>query len=167
VNGAVEDAVASLAGGVGTSAADDATDTFDASGHTGAARGPLRTWRGGCHCGAVRFEVDADIGGSDTVVSCNCSVCTMKGILHLIVPPARFRLLAGGDALSTYTFGTHTARHTFCRTCGIHPFYTPRSHPDAVDVNVRCLAGVDLEALTVTPFDGRRWEEARATLPDV
>jgi hypothetical protein len=120
-----------------------------------------RTWQGGCHCGAVRFEVTADI---NEVVDCNCSVCTKKGFLHLIVEPEKFRLLKGEDALVTYRFNTGTARHTFCGTCGIHAFYTPRSHPDKVDVNVRCLEGIDLAALKIVPFDGQNWEDARSTL---
>jgi hypothetical protein len=97
-----------------------------------------RTWQGGCHCGAVRFEVTADI---DEVVDCNCSICTKKGFLHLIVAPEKFRLLKGADALVTYRFNTGTAKHSFCGRCGIHAFYTPRSHPDKVDVNVRCIEG--------------------------
>ena len=120
-----------------------------------------RTWQGGCHCGAVRFEVTADIS---EVVDCNCSVCTKKGFLHLIVEPEKFRLLKGADALVTYRFNTGTARHTFCGTCGIHAFYTPRSHPDKVDVNVRCIEGIDLAVLKIVPFDGQNWEAARSTL---
>jgi hypothetical protein len=120
-----------------------------------------RTWQGGCHCGAVRFEVTTEL---NEVIGCNCSVCTKKGFLHLIVAPEKFRLLQGADALVTYRFNTGTARHTFCGTCGIHPFYTPRSHSDKVDVNVRCLEGIDLAALTMIPFDGQNWETARATL---
>ena len=120
-----------------------------------------KTWQGGCHCGAVRFEVTADI---NEVVECNCSICAKKGFLHLIVAPEKFRLLQGADALVTYRFNTGTAKHRFCGRCGIHAFYTPRSHPDKVDVNLRCLEGVDLAALTVVPFDGRNWEAARSTL---
>ena len=77
----------------------------------------------------------------------------------MIVPPERFELLCGAEALSTYTFGTHIAKHTFCRHCGIHPFYTPRSHPDQVDVNARCLDGDVLGAFEVVAFDGRHWED--------
>jgi hypothetical protein len=120
-----------------------------------------RIWQGGCHCGAVRFEVVADI---HEVIDCNCSICTKKSFLHLIVEPEKFRLLRGEEALVTYRFNTGTARHTFCGTCGIHAFYTPRSHPDKVDVNVRCLQGIDLAALKITAFDGRNWEAARPTL---
>ena len=120
-----------------------------------------RTYSGGCHCGAVRFEVTTDLA---RISDCNCSICAKKGFLHLIVAPEKFRLLQGADALVTYRFNTGTARHTFCGTCGIHAFYAPRSHPDKVDVNVRCLEGIDLAALTITAFDGRNWEAARSTL---
>jgi len=112
---------------------------------------------GGCHCGRVRFRVTADLS---RVTNCNCSICTKKGFLHLIVPPEQFELLSGADALTTYRFNTGTARHTFCATCGIHPFYVPRSDPDKIDVNVRCLDDVDFAALTMHPFDGRNWEHA-------
>ena len=76
------------------------------------------------------------------------------------MPPEQFELLSGKDDLATYTFNTGVAKHTFCKTCGIHPFYTPRSDPDKIDVNVRCLDDVDLSALTISTFDGRHWEEA-------
>ena len=94
----------------------------------------------------------------DAVTECNCSICTRKGYLHLIVPRERFRLLTGEADLSTYRFGTMTARHHFCRHCGVAGFYVPRSHPDRIDVNVRCLDGLDLDALRVRRFDGRHWE---------
>lgn len=119
----------------------------------------LTTYRGSCHCGRVRFEVDSDLA-ADRVTDCNCSMCQKKGILHLIVPPERFRLERGAEALTTYQFGTGVARHTFCGTCGVHPFYVPRSDPDKIDVNVRCLEGIDLAAITIDPFDGRDWERA-------
>ena len=115
------------------------------------------TYEGGCHCGRVRFRVTADLDG---VTICNCSICTMKGILHLIVARENFELLKGKDDLTTYTFNTGIAKHTFCRHCGIHPFYVPRSDPDKVDVNARCLDGIDLSALTPKYFDGKNWEDA-------
>ena len=80
--------------------------------------------------------------------------------MHLIVPESDFHLLRGGDALTTYTFGTHTAKHHFCRHCGIHSYYRPRSHPDHVDVNLRCLHGVDPSQFRVSTFDGRNWEDS-------
>jgi hypothetical protein len=86
----------------------------------------------------------------------------MKGFIHWIVPPAQFELLSGAEDLSVYRFNTGVAQHRFCKHCGIHAFYTPRSDPDKVDVNVRCVAGVDLGKLSVRTFDGQHWEEARA-----
>jgi hypothetical protein len=112
---------------------------------------------GGCHCGRVRFEVD---GAPSAVVECNCSVCTRKGYLHWIVPRTAFRLVAGAAELSTYRFGTGVAQHHFCRHCGVGSFYVPRSHPDDVDVNARCLDGVDVASLARSSFDGRNWEDA-------
>lgn len=117
-----------------------------------------RTYQGQCHCGAVRFAVEADLARAE-VIECNCSICRRKGFMHLIVEPEAFALERGADELVIYQFGTRQAVHKFCGRCGIHPFYTPRSHPDKVDVNVRCLEGVELDELRVRPFDGRNWEE--------
>jgi hypothetical protein len=120
------------------------------------------THRGGCHCGAVRFEFDAP---EDLVAQeCNCSMCSKAGFLHLIVPASRFRLLSGADNLTTYTFGTGTAKHRFCRTCGIKSFYVPRSNPDGFSVNVRCLDEGTVRSLAVEPFDGRNWEQGGYSL---
>ena len=71
----------------------------------------MRTHKGGCHCGRVRFEVIAP--ANIDVSECNCSICAKSGFLHLIVPAERFKLLSGGDALSTYTFNTGVAKHLF------------------------------------------------------
>jgi hypothetical protein len=118
-------------------------------------------YQGSCHCGAVRFTVDAP--EQLEVERCNCSICSKSGYLHLIVPAARFRLLAGEDALTTYTFNSGVAQHTFCRVCGIKPFYTPRSNPDGIDVNVNCL-DTRPQALRVVEFDGQNWEQHAHTL---
>ncbi len=120
------------------------------------------THAGGCHCGAVAFEVDAP--ARLAVVECNCSICGPAAFQHLIVPRERFRLLRGEDALTTYTFGTRTARHLFCRTCGVKSYYVPRSHPDGVSVNARCLTAGTVEALSIEPFDGAHWEKSRGEL---
>lgn len=112
--------------------------------------------KGGCHCGRVRFEVDAP--AKPVVQECNCSICAKTGFLHLIVPHSRFRLLSGEDALTTYTFNTGVAKHHFCNHCGIKSWYVPRSHPDGVSVNARCLDSGMIEALVVETFDGRNWE---------
>ena len=73
-------------------------------------------------------------------------------------------VLRGADELSTYTFNTGTARHLFCRHCGIKSFYVPRSNPDGYSVNARCLDAATIEALDVERFDGRNWESSAATL---
>ena len=117
---------------------------------------------GGCHCRRVRFEVDAP--ARLQVLDCNCSICRMTGFLHLIVPASRFRLLAGAEALAEYTFNTGVARHRFCRHCGVKAFYVPRSHPDGIDVNARCLDPGSVAAIEVTPFDDADREAATAAL---
>jgi hypothetical protein len=117
----------------------------------------MKTMQGGCHCGRVRFRVTADL---DRVTVCNCSICSKKGFLHLIVPPGQFELVSGKDELTTYTFNTGVAKHTFCKHCGIHAFYVPRSDPDKIDVNARCIDDIDLAALSLKYFDGKNWEQA-------
>lgn len=117
------------------------------------------THRGRCHCGAVRFEVDAP--RVIEAYACNCSLCTKTAFLHLIVPKERFRIVAGGDRLTEYTFNTRTARHLFCRDCGVKGFYVPRSNPDGWSVNVRCLDGATIERVDERPFDGANWERAQ------
>ena len=118
--------------------------------------------RGACHCGRVRFEVDAPI--AIDALECNCSICSKSGFLHLIVPRSRFRLLQGSSHLATYTFNTGVARHLFCKTCGIKSFYIPRSNPDGYSVNVRCLDPATIRRVNVSPFDGKDWEAHRANL---
>jgi hypothetical protein len=113
--------------------------------------------RGGCHCGAIAFEVD---GEPTEVERCNCSICTKKGYLHWIIETNRFRLLRGAEQLSVYAFNTRVAQHYFCPTCGVASFYIPRSEPDKIDVNARCLEEIDPESLPVVEFDGRNWEKA-------
>jgi hypothetical protein len=111
----------------------------------------LVTHRGGCHCGAVAFAVEAP--ARLTVSECNCSICRMSGFLHLIVPRARFHLLRGAEALSEYRFNTRTAQHLFCRRCGVKSFYRPRSNPDGYSVNLRCLDQSTVVAVAIEPFD--------------
>lgn len=118
---------------------------------------------GGCHCGAVRFRVSFD--APPTLLDCNCSICAKTGYLHLIVAATAFKILSGIDALTDYRFGTGTARHLFCRHCGIKSFYVPRSHPDGFSVNWRALDGVAGITPRIAPFDGAGWERARAALP--
>jgi hypothetical protein len=92
-------------------------------------------------------------------MDCNCSICTRSGFLHLIVPAARFQLLRGADALTTYRFNTGTARHLFCAVCGIKSYYVPRSHPDGYSVNARCLDAGSVTRMQIIPCDGRNWEQ--------
>ena len=121
----------------------------------------MPSYTGGCHCGRVRFEVSGQI---ERVLDCNCSICRKKGFLHWIVEPEQFRLLSAPDALGLYEFHTKTAKHYFCSTCGISSYYIPRSHPNMIDVNLRCVDGVNLEELEIERFNGQDWEQARADL---
>jgi hypothetical protein len=120
----------------------------------------MLTHTGGCHCGRVRFEVMAP--AKLEVADCDCSICSKFGYLHLIVPAERFKLISGREVLATYSFNTHTAKHTFCSVCGVKSFYTPRSHPDGISVNARCIDSGTVESMSVTPFNGREWEKGRA-----
>jgi hypothetical protein len=104
----------------------------------------------------VRFRV---VVLEHVAIDCNCSMCRKKANLHLIVPKERFTLLRGEESLATYRFNTGVAKHMFCKVCGIHPFYVPRSHPDGFDVNVRCLDGDVMGKFRIEPFDGARWED--------
>jgi hypothetical protein len=117
--------------------------------------------RGGCHCGAVRFVAELP-DEPVPALDCNCSVCSMTGFLHVMVPHDQFELLTGRNALTSYRFGTGAAEHLFCSVCGVKSFYQPRSHPDAWSVNANCFdAPVDL---SIEQFDGRNWEQAKARL---
>lgn len=118
--------------------------------------GAMSWKKGGCHCGRVAFEVLA--ADEIEVEDCNCSICGMTGFLHLIVTKERFRLLSGEDALTTYEFNTKTAKHRFCKYCGIKSFYVPRSHPNGYSVNARCLDPDSVRIMTKRSFDGRDWE---------
>lgn len=122
------------------------------------------TWRaGGCHCGAVRFEVKTP--DRVQVEQCNCSMCARCGFLHLIVPASRFRLLSGEDNLATYTFNTGVAKHLFCRSCGVKSFYVPRSNPDGYSVHLNCLDDpTSFAEVRIVPFDGRNDWDAQAAL---
>ena len=113
-------------------------------------------YQGSCHCGAVTFEIDAP--EVLEVEDCNCSICSKTGFLHLILPLSKFKLLTGQSELTTYSFNTGVAKHTFCKHCGVKPFYIPRSNPDGIDINVRCL-DTKPNKLVVVPFDGVNWED--------
>lgn len=114
----------------------------------------MTTHPGSCHCGRVKFEVDGDI---DSALSCNCSICQRKGSLLWFVPRASLRLLTPERDLASYTFNKHVIRHRFCPICGIHP-YGEGQAPDGTAtaaVNIRCIEGIDLDAVPVHHYDGR------------
>ncbi len=120
-------------------------------------------WRsGGCHCGAVRFE--AALPAKVLAQACNCSMCEKVGFVHLIVPESRFRLTAGQEVLTHYSFNSGVADHQFCSICGVKSFYRPRSNPDGWSVNARCLDDADSLDIRIEPFDGRHWEANAAAL---
>ncbi|CAL5074430.1 unnamed protein product [Urochloa decumbens] len=113
---------------------------------------------GGCHCRRVRWQVETP--ASVVAWICNCSDCSMRGNTHFVVPAARFKLQPGAEEfITTYTFGTHTAKHTFCKVCGITSFYSPRSNPDGVAVTVTCVDPGTLTHVEYRKFDGRNWED--------
>ena len=116
---------------------------------------------GSCHCGQITFSVKAE--EHLEIERCNCSICNKSGYLHLIVPLKQFKLLTGEDNISTYTFYSGIAKHTFCRTCGVKPFYTPRSNPDGIDVNVNCI-DTPIPRKTIVEFDGQNWVKNAHTL---
>ncbi|OAY66130.1 Centromere protein V [Ananas comosus] len=114
---------------------------------------------GGCHCRSVRWQVEAP--SSVVAWSCNCSDCAMRANIHFIVPFSKFKLLGDSEqSLTTYTFGTHTAKHKFCKICGITSFYIPRSNPDGIAVTVNCVDSGTLKHVEIRRFDGRNWESS-------
>ena len=117
---------------------------------------PLPLHQGGCHCGAVRFEFRSAV--DLTVYHCNCSICSMQGFIHLIVPATKFKLISDKNKLSTYLFNTEVARHFFCQQCGVKSFYIPRSNPGGFSVNYRCVDQSTLGEVSFDNFDGDQWE---------
>jgi len=113
--------------------------------------------QGGCHCGAVKFNVTAP--SKLKVIDCNCSICEKTGFLHLIVAAENFELISGKENLTTYSFNTKTAKHLFCKTCGVKSFYVPRSHPDGYSVNVRCIDPETIENMKIEKANGKEWEK--------
>jgi len=112
---------------------------------------------GGCHCKAVQFEFTAPEIMSMT--QCNCSICAMSAYQHIFIPKTDLQFIQGQDALTTYTFGTHAAKHMFCKICGVKPIYGPRSHPDSYSVNLRCIDGDTVKVSKTIEFDGQNWDK--------
>jgi len=127
--------------------------------------GKLIKHTGGCHCGAVRYEVMAT--STLQVCNCNCSICIKKQNQHFIVPSSRFKLLKGHDSLTTYTFNTHRAKHNFCKICGVQSFYIPRSNSDGIGVMPHCLDEGTVQKIVLEQFDGKNWEQAMKKNPSL
>ena len=114
-----------------------------------------KNFSGGCHCGLVRFDVTADLS---RVIACNCSICTKRGALWTFVPPEQFALRAGAEELVDYQFNKKVIHHLFCRRCGVGSF-SRGNQPgggEMIAINVRCLDGIELDNLSLVPFDGRK-----------
>lgn len=114
----------------------------------------MKTYTGGCHCGAVRYEATMTL---ERVISCNCSICTKAGYILAFVPAAQFKLLSGNEKLRDYQFNQKMVHHVFCEVCGIHSFGRG-TMPDGNEVkaiNLRCVDDVDLETLQLQKVDGR------------
>jgi hypothetical protein len=118
-------------------------------------RVPSELLAGGCHCGRIRFQL---VVREWTALRCCCSICRMKGFVHVIVPDGDFTALSGDEVRREYTFNTHTAKHWFCGVCGVASYYKPRSHPEGISVNLACLDGDAGERFAVVDFDGTNWE---------
>ena len=113
----------------------------------------MQTYTGGCHCGNVRYEAQANL---EKVISCNCSHCHKKGLLLAFIPAEQFTLQSGEENLSEYRFNRKTIQHLFCKNCGVQSFsHGNNNGKPTVALNVRCLDGVDLETLSLTPFNGK------------
>jgi len=115
-----------------------------------------------CHCGRVKILVQTPFHIKAS--RCNCSICKKSGYLHLTVARNEMKLLQGEEFLSEYQFNTRTARHLFCKVCGVKVFYVPRSHPNSYSVNVNCLKLDERFQIDIRDFDGENWEDNVALL---
>ncbi len=112
-------------------------------------------YQGGCHCGGLAFELEAE--AITEAIDCNCSMCRRRGGLLAFFPRAALTLSTPEADYRTYRFNKEHLAHHFCPTCGIAPFsegVDPRSGAEMAAVNLRCVPGIDLSALKVTPVDG-------------
>lgn len=115
--------------------------------------------KGGCHCKRVRYSVRAP--ANVVVWECNCSNCAMRRNIHFIVPQSDFELApASEEFLTLYTFGTHTAKHLFCKVCGVTSYYIPRSNPDGVGVTLNCIDPGTITHVEKRTYDGKNWDSA-------
>ena len=112
-------------------------------------------YQGSCHCGATRYELEAD--PVTEVIECNCSHCQRKGLLLSFHPQTQLRIHSGEAKLTQYFFNKHVVQHMFCPVCGCEPFaygQEPEGYAVAA-INVRCLENIDLDELKRQPFDGK------------
>lgn len=110
-------------------------------------------YEGSCHCGDVAFDVEADF---TYAISCNCSICRRKGTLLAFVPRSALNLKTPEDNMTSYRFNSEVIDHKFCSRCGCTAFADGKG-PDGSEVaavNLRCVPAVDLEAISITPYDG-------------
>lgn len=108
---------------------------------------------GSCHCGAVAYRVDED--APTKAMDCNCSICRRRGALHHFTTADKFTLATARDALLTYSWNKQAIRYHFCKTCGCAPFAEGDSpNGPMVEINLRCVDGIDLDAIEIDKFDG-------------
>ena len=111
----------------------------------------MKEYIGGCHCGEVKFSFLSE--ESVEIWKCNCSICDMLDYEHLFIKHDLLKIISGKDSIEEYLFKTETAKHFFCKLCGIKSFYQPRSHPDAFSVNLKCVENPP-EVHEIIHFDG-------------
>jgi len=112
----------------------------------------MKDYFGECHCGEIRFKFTSE--DSVDIWKCNCSICEIHGFEHLFIKHNNFTILAGSDSITEYTFRTKTAKHLFCKICGVKSFYQPRSHPDSYSINLKCVKQPPQVKNTIN-FDGK------------
>ena len=119
---------------------------------------------GGCHCKSVRFEFYST--AKVDLIKCNCSICTHTNYLHLIIPQKYFKLLKGNDVLNTYKFNTNSAKHLFCKICGIKSYYQPRSHSNSYSINFYSIINPP-KIRKIINFSGKNFEENLKNIKDI